>query len=123
MKCYECKRQFYFKRKFTTLFKEEREYLCENCYTRFPIHLQTEDIMLEDYHAIILSMFDKGYKIDYNLFFHEYSKIFQSLSLKKGYRVIFLDKVYLNDEFIETLDVISKLYMTNIYILCFTMHN
>lgn len=123
MICYECKRKFYFKRKFLTLFKEDKEYLCESCYNKYPIHLHSEDILLEDYHAFILAMFDHKYKIDYNLFFHEYSKLYNSLSMKKGYIVLFLENVYLNDSFIETLDIVSKLFMSNIYILCFSMHN
>lgn len=123
MICYECKKKFYFKRSFRNLFKEEEEFLCNNCYNKYQIKLQYEEIILDEYHAIILSMFPNYYKIDYNLFYKEYSKIFAAIYSKKGYIVLFFDHIYFNDYLLETLDAISKLFQSNLYILCFTVHN
>ena len=42
MNCLICKRPFYKKRSFLDLFKEEKGYICDLCYKRYPIKINVK---------------------------------------------------------------------------------
>ena len=121
MRCVICNELFYIKRRILDLFKTEKEYVCNRCYKRYPINLNYEAIQLDKYKCVIISMFNKKNRIEYNGFVKEYSKLFISNMYRKGFHAIFLDHVILNDDFLEIMDMYSKLLKKNLAILCFTM--
>ena len=121
MRCVICNELFYIKRRILDLFKTEKEYVCNRCYKRYPINLNYEAIQLDKYKCVIISMFNKKNRIEYNGFVKEYSKLFISNMYRKGFYAIFLDHVILNDDFLEIMDMYSKLLKKNLAILCFTM--
>ena len=74
MECRICKKVFYERRTFLNLFKEEKGFICDSCYKRYPIEIQTEAFELENYNCLVVSIFKYGYKINYNYFIEEYQK-------------------------------------------------
>lgn len=119
MICKNCGDYFYIRRKFLDLFSTKIEYICDKCYNMYPISLEFNQVLLDEYHCVIISMFKKRYRVDYNLFYKEYSKIINSYIERKGYFLLFFDYVDLNDYALEVLDVISKLNKSNILIVTF----
>ena len=119
--CRICGEIFYIRRGLLDLFNTKEEYICNRCYKKYPIHLSYEAIQLDKYQAIILSMFSKKYKIDYNLYVREYNKIFLANYRRGNYHVLFFNHVDLTDETLEVLDAISKLHSMNLIIICFSL--
>ena len=118
MRCVICDNLFYVKRNILELFKTDKEYVCNRCYKKYPINLKFEAIQLDKYNCVILSMFNKRDKIEYNGFFKEYSKLFIANMHRKEFKALFFDHLKLNDETLELLDAYSKLLRSNIIILC-----
>lgn len=123
MNCQLCGNKFYIKRSILTLFKSQKEYICNNCLKKYEIKIEFETIYLDIYSATIVTFFKSKYKIDYNAYVKEYSKIFETLYKKAKAYPIFLDHIILNDYTIETLDIISKLNNKDIIIFCFSKKN
>lgn len=122
MICKICGDKFYIKRKFQDLLKTKHEQnICNKCLDKYGISLAFQKIVLEKYDVMVVSMFRRKEKIDYNLFYDEYSKIYISLMLKKGYHVLMADHLYLDDYMLEEIDGISKMLESNIIILCLTV--
>ena len=121
MKCLLCNEHFYVKRSILELFKETKEYICNKCYKKYPITLNLEKCQLDKYDALIISMFDRKYNIDYNVFYLEYSKIFKTYFERKGYMTLFIDFIKFDDEFLGVLDCISKLNESNLIIFTFNI--
>jgi hypothetical protein len=71
---------------------------------------------------MVISIFKKKLRLDYNLFFKEYSKIFLSL-YNNGVNVFFLDDLKYSYDFYEYLDCISKIEDSDIVILCFSIRD
>lgn len=121
MRCVICNEIFYIKRKILDLFKSDKEYVCNKCYKRYPIDLKFEPIQLDKYKCVIISMFKTRYRIEYNGFVKEYTKLFISNMYRDGYHALFFEHIILNDDFLETIDMYSKLLKKNLAILCFSM--
>ncbi|MBQ9449516.1 MAG: hypothetical protein IJU60_06565 [Acholeplasmatales bacterium] len=122
MICKICGNKFFIKRSFKELLKTNHEQnICNKCLDKYGISLSFQKIVLENYDVMIVSMFKRKEKIDYNLFYDEYSKIFISLMMKKEYHVILEDHLYLDDYKIEEIDGISKMLESNLIILCLTV--
>ena len=120
MRCVICNELFYIKRRILDLFKTDKEYVCNRCYKRYPINLKYEAIQLDKYKCVIISMFNTRNRIEYNGFFKEYTKLFISMN-RDGFHALFLDHIKLNDDFLEIMDMYSKLLKRNLAILCLTM--
>ncbi len=123
MKCLICNNYFYLKKSLLDLFKTKKEYICDKCYKKYPIHLKYELIELDLYQASIISLFDKKYNINLNVFYKEYSKIFKNYFNKEEYQVIFLDYLCLDDRDLEALDGISKLFEKNLIVVVYAIIN
>ena len=123
MKCLICNNYFYLKKSLLDLFKTKKEYICDKCYKKYPIHLRYELIELDMYQASIISLFDKKYNINLNVFHKEYSKIFENYFNKEEYQVIFLDYLSLDDRDLEALDGISKLFEKNLIVIVYAIIN
>ncbi len=121
MRCVICNDIFYIKRRLLELFNTEKVYICNKCYKKHPIDFKYEAIQLDKYECIILSMFKKRERIEYNGFFKEYSKVFIANMNRKNYHALFFDHIILNDNTLEILDSYSKLLQSNLIVLCFSM--
>ncbi len=121
MRCIFCNELFYIKRTILDLFNTDKEYICNRCYKRYPINLTYEAIQLDKYECVIISMFKKRYKIDYNGFYKEYSKLFMANYIREGYHAMFFSHIKLTEDFLELIDAFSKLLDSNIAILCFSI--
>ena len=119
LKCLICDEHFYVKRSLLNLFHEEKEYICNRCYKKYPIRLSIEKCQLDLYDCFIISIFTQKYNIDYNVFYLEYSKIFKSYQNREGFETLFLDNIKFNDETLAVLDCISKLNNKNLIIVTF----
>ena len=91
MYCKNCGNYFYIRRNLLTLFNSKKEYLCNKCYNLYPIKLEYNEVILEDYKAAIISIFEMKCKIDYNYYFLEYSKIFNANARRKDFHVLIID--------------------------------
>ena len=123
MKCLICNNYFYLKKSLLDLFKTKKEYICDKCYKKYPIHLKYELIELDKYQASIISLFDKKYNINYNAFYNEYSKIVNNYLNKENYQVILLNYLKLDDRDLEALDCISKLFEKNLIVIVYAIIN
>ncbi|MGM9969546.1 MAG: hypothetical protein ACI35S_04015 [Anaeroplasma sp.] len=123
MKCRLCNKDFYIKRTFLSLFSIKNEYICQKCNQKYPIKTDISNIFLGEYSLMVISMFDKKYKINYDVFYKEYSKLFLTCLKNKNYKTLFVDDVHLNDYFIEHMEKISRLFNSNIIIFCFNVRN
>ena len=121
MKCVYCHESFYIKRGILDLFKSDKEYICNKCYKKYPLNLRIEHIQLDLYECMVISIFKSRYRIDYNYYFKEVGKIYESLINKKGYTLLFFDMVKLDDSVFEVLDGISKLNKSNLIILTYNI--
>lgn len=119
MHCNICGSYFYLKRNFLDLFNTKKEYVCDYCYKKYPINLQVTNVFLDEYECKIISMFNTNYKINYNSFIVEYSKIAKTYIEMDGYETLFFDSISLSDENIELLYMISKLFNKNLIIITF----
>ncbi|MBE6137738.1 MAG: hypothetical protein E7176_05025 [Erysipelotrichaceae bacterium] len=119
MECKICKRFFYIRRNFVDLFSRRIEYICDKCYNLYPIKLQLESIELEDYSCRILSIFDKQYFIEYNCYIKEYNQIAMRYINNDNYQFMFFDTIVIDDYNLELLNMASKLFQNNLFILCF----
>lgn len=120
MNCLICKRPFYKKRSFLDLFKEEKGYICDLCYKRYPIKITNEFFRLENYNCLVVSIFEYEYKINYNYFIEEYQKIYKRLANLNGSDVLFFDSVDLTN-YLELLNIYANLLSNNIIILTFNL--
>ncbi len=119
--CMNCNNKFYIRRSILDLFNTKKEYLCMKCYKENPLNIKFEEIILDKYQLLIVSMFNNNFKIkDYNLYFNEYNKIFESLIQKENYHLLFYDDIIINDDTIMEFDAISKAVESNIILLTFT---
>ena len=119
MKCLLCNEHFYVRRSLLTLFHEEKEYICNRCYKKYPIRLNIEKCQLDMYDCFIITMFGQKYNIDYNVFYLEYSKIFKSYFNREGFKTFFFNGIKFDDETLQILDCITKLNNKNIIVVTF----
>lgn len=118
MVCKICKRSFFERKTFLTLFKKEEGYICPLCYKKYPIELNYESFMLEKYSCLVVSMFKYNYKINYDYFIKEYQKIYERLDSMNDSVVLFYDYLDLSYN-LEDLNIIANLLENNIIILTF----
>ena len=120
MKCKICGSIFYEKRGIIDLFNTDKQEICRKCVISHGISIEFENIILDKYEARVMSLFKKKENIDYNLFMDDFSKIYNSLLLTDEYEVLFFDHLKLNEDEVEELDAITKLFDKNIIVMCLT---
>lgn len=117
MICKCCGRKFFIRRELLKLFAEQKAYLCDSCYRRYPLALRLQQIPLTQYHCYILTMFSEYPRVNVNFYAFEYSRICRQFMGRKNYFFLFLNSFSLSDEAIEVLDAISLLNRKNLFIL------
>lgn len=120
MICRICNNKFYIKRDFIGLFSNKKYIICDSCYKKYPIDLNLETIELEKYNCYILSLFQKKQYINYNAYIYEYSEIINKYYKNDDNFLLIYDALDLTDDnCLEVLDVISKLWQKNLFVITF----
>lgn len=120
IKCLNCKNDFYVKRNFLTLFETEKYYICDDCRKNNPINFKYENIRLENYNLLIISMVENCYKFNIDAYQREIAKTIKYF-IKKDYFLIYLDVFILNDINIEIINFIANDVDNNVLLLCFNL--
>lgn len=119
MICYNCKKVFYVKRNFLSLFETKKYYICNTCRNTYPIHLRYEEVPLENYSLCIISIFNMIYKLNLDAYQKEISKIVEYLMVKfKSYFFVYLDQFQLKDTYIEMLSFLADTQKKSIVLIC-----
>ncbi|MDE5546687.1 MAG: hypothetical protein K2I88_04405 [Anaeroplasmataceae bacterium] len=119
MICFNCKKKFYVKRNFLSLFETKKYYICNACKSSYPIHLEYEEIPLESYGLYIVSVFKNIYKLNLDAYQKEISRILEYLTLKfKEYFLVYLDSFKENDVNIELLNFLADTQKKSILLVC-----
>ena len=120
MMCKICNNKFYIRRDFISLFSNKKYVICESCYKKHPIELEYNHLELEKFNCLILSMFKRKYHINFNAYIYEYSKIFNKFNKNNTYVLLFYDFLDLtNINTLEVLNVISRLWQKNLFVITF----
>lgn len=119
MICYNCKKKFYVKRSFLSLFETKKYYICNTCRSSYPINLSYEEFPLENYSLSIVSIFKMIYKLNLNAYQKEISRIVEFLISKyKDYFFVYLDSFRENDVNIELLNFLADTQKKSILLIC-----
>lgn len=119
MICYNCKKKFYVKRSFLSLFETKKYYICNTCSSSYPINLSYEELPLENYSLSIVSIFKMIYKLNLNAYQKEISRIVEFLISKyKDYFFVYLDSFRENDVNIELLNFLADTQKKSILLIC-----
>ena len=122
MECLVCGGDFIVRRTLLTLFSLKKYYCCDKCIKKYQFMINYNHIPLDNHELIIISLFDKDYKVNYAGFLLEYSEIYKRLlSLLNDEIIITMDKLFLSSEIIENYSHISTLLDKNIYILTYIL--
>lgn len=119
MKCEKCGKEMRVSSKNGKSFVRKRGYLCDTCYKLYPISLGLTIIPLKMYKCTILSVFTEEYNVNYNYFIWEYNYIFHRYWDTPECFLLFMDSLRLNKSTLAVLDVISRLFRKNIFLLVF----
>lgn len=124
MNCQNCKKIFYVKRSFLTLFLQKHYYICDHCRSEYPIQLKIEHIPLEIYEAVVISMFPSKIRMNFNAYILEIEKIVSYFVIHHpSYFFVFLDYVFINDLWLEQFNFLSLIEKKPILILCLQLRN
>lgn len=122
MECLVCGEEFIIERNLRNLFSFKRYYCCNKCIEKYKFNINFNHIPINDHELVIVSLFDKDYKVNYSGFILEYSEVYTRLmTLLKDEIIIPYDKVFLSSEFIENFSNFSTLLDKNIYILTYVL--
>ena len=113
-----CDNFFNEKRCLKDLFRTKQFYICNACLNKYPFQINKSIIPLDNHSLEIVSLFEKDKRINYEAFIDEYSLIYKKVSeLNCGKIIVFVNKMYLNEETIEDYDYISTLLDKDIIVL------
>ncbi|MDE7263715.1 MAG: hypothetical protein K2N64_03550 [Anaeroplasmataceae bacterium] len=119
MICYNCYKKFYVKRNFLSLFETKKYYICNMCRKAFPIKMKYEEIPLQTFNLVIISIFEVVYQLKFESYSYEISRIC-SYFIKKhpNYFFIYFDSLRLTDLSLEIFNFISEEENKPILLLC-----
>ena len=118
MLCLVCGCEFLIRRTLVSLFSFKEYFCCDKCLARYPFKINYSHIPLDNHELIIVSIFEKDHKVNYDGFILEYSQIYYRLKeVIKTMLMVMYDRVYLSSDFIKKYTHISTLLDKDIYIL------
>lgn len=100
-----------------TLFETKKYYICDECRKSNPIAFKYENVKLENYNLLIISMLDNDYKFNINSYQREISASAKYF-IARDYFFVYLDVFSLNDINIEILSFLADTVDNNILLLC-----
>ena len=118
MKCMICDQIFNEPRMLKDLFRTKQFHVCLNCLKNYPIKINFSHIPLENHMLEVVTLFENDKNINYDAFLEQYSLIYKKIrEINSNKIIIFLNKLYLTDEFIEEYDHLSRLIDKEIVVL------
>ena len=94
MWCFICKKKFYIKRSFLTLFDTKTRFICDNCYNNNPINPKINMIQLDVEEIMVVSLLDTIYKVDMKPYAYEINQVYNYFMKNYfGYYIIFFLKI------------------------------
>ena len=119
MICQICKKKFYIKRTFLSLFDTKTKFICDRCYGNNPISLNIEMIMLDNGQIRVVSLFDNIYKIDIRPYVYEINQVYSYFHKEyKGYTILLLDYLYVTYFNLEVLSFWNEVFDKKVLIIC-----
>ena len=117
--CYVCKKKFYIKRTFLSLFDTKTRFICDNCYKNNPINPKVNIVPLDDGEIMIISLLDTIYKVDMRPYVYEINQVYQYfMDLYNDYHIILLDYLSLTYFNLEVLSFIKTAFDKKVLIIC-----
>ena len=124
MWCFICKKKFYIKRTFLTLFDTKTRFICDKCYNENPVNPKVNIVPLDDGSIVIVSLFDTIYRFNMNPYVYEINQVFNHFYKKyKGYHIILLDYLSLTLFNLEILSFWSTVFNKKLLIICGFLRN
>lgn len=117
MKCTNCKKAFYIKKSFLTLFETKKYYLCQQCYQETPIRLKAESFYLDEMDVKVISIFARKNFINYDCYTLELSQIFEKFY--PSYFVLIIEELYLDEVILEVLEWLQQNVNKKLLIITF----
>ncbi len=119
MDCYNCKKKFFVKRNFLTLFETKKYYICNACRKEHPIKLSFETIPLENYNLYLVSIFQAVYDLNLESYAIEIARIVEYfLKNKPEYFLVFIEKFKLDDLSVELLSFVADCEKKSVLLIC-----
>ena len=113
-----CNNFFNEKRCLKDLFRTKQFYICNACINKYPFEINKSIIPLEHHSLEIISLFEKDRRINYEAFVDEYSLIYKKVcELNCNRFIVFVNKLYLNEETLDDYNCISTLLDKDIIVL------
>ena len=119
MLCYVCKKKFYLKRTFLTLFDTKTRFICDKCYNINPINPKVNYVQLDDGQIIVISLLNTIYKVDMSPYVYEINQVYSYfMNLYKDYYIILLDYLSLTYFNLEVLSFYMTAFDKKVLIIC-----
>ena len=119
MWCYVCKKKFYLKRTFLTLFDTKKRFICDKCYENNPVNPKVNFVPLDVGNIMIISLLDTSYKVDMKPYVYEINQVYSYfMNLYKDYYIILLDYLSLTYFNLEVLSFYMTAFDKKVLIIC-----
>ncbi len=118
MKCLICNRNFTIKGKLRDLFKNNKFYVCDACYKRYPIKLNYNVIPLNNYNLKIYSLFDKYYYFANDPFVLEFSHLLEYVLSQNYQNVLIYNNLNINERKLYIFENLANLVEDDLIIVC-----
>lgn len=119
MYCFVCKKKFYQKRGFLSLFDTKTRFICDRCYNENPVNPKVNMIPLDDGEIMIISLFDTIYRVDMRPYVYEINQVYNYFYYTfNGYYIIILDYLSLSYFNLEILSFWNQCFDKKVLIIC-----
>lgn len=124
MKCYNCDQYFIVKRSFLTLFETKKYYICDTCLKKYPIIPNVNQIPLENFIMITISLLDNLYNFKAEAYVFEIEAIVnKTCSLYKEYFLVLFEEIRLSDFLIEKLSFLADSVSKPLLVIAYKVKN
>ena len=124
MWCFICKKKFYIKRTFLTLFDTKTRFICDKCYGENPIKPKVNKVLLDDGEVIIISLFEGIFRVNMKPYAYEINQVFNYFYKEyKGYFIVLVDYISLTFFNLEILSFWSTAFDKKVLIICGVLRN
>lgn len=120
MYCVNCHEKFYPLRRFLDFFQTKKSYLCFRCQSRFPLRPELHRVSLLEDDLLIVSLFEKPYRMNTDGYLSELSKIMAFFFKKSDeFLIFFSERWTLTDLWLEIFQWLWETERKRILIITF----
>lgn len=121
MKCYNCNKDFYIKRKLSTFLSNRKYLVCEKCFKSNFIELNLNIVPLDNGRKLnIYSLMKESFMGNSFAFLYEYSWLVSKMLYKN---IILMEDFYLNEENLFISTILSNLTENDVTVVCYRSRN